>query len=378
MDHARLSPSSSARWLTCTASVEACKSYEDTSGDAARWGTACHAIGEMLLKDEVHPKTGELCEGVEVDVEMINTAMAYASYCRDLITDDSEVMIETRLDLTFIAPETFGTGDFSVLNGTHLDIVDLKTGHNIVWAEENSQLMLYALGAYRMFDEDLYDIETITLHIEQSRANHNDTWTTTVEALLEFEKMAKQKANDILTGNTEFNPNEKACQWCDHKADCEALATHVFDTMQGEFDNLDEIDGKADVIPSSHVKKILDNAKLISSFIKAVSDRAFEMAQDGQPIDGYKLVRGTKNMAWTDTDKAEAYLLRKLKQVGTYKQTLITPTQAVKALGNDNKYITKFMARPEGALQLAPNSDKREAVVATVEAFDDLDDLDDL
>ena len=382
MEHAKLSPSSSGRWLQCTASVEACKPYPDTTNSASEWGTACHGLGELMLLDKPFPKTGEIFNDVtdegeirsstEVDVEMINTAMQYVEYCRDLTGKDAVKMVETRFDLSFIAPETFGTGDYSVLNDEHLDIVDLKTGHGIVWAEENTQLMLYALGAIHEL-EDLYDIKTVTLHIMQSRANHIDTWSTTVQDLLAFERFAKEQASIILYGkDVTYEPSDSACKWCDHKVDCVALRTHIDDVMTGEFDDLTDIDGKADDIPQDHIKAILDNKDLITSFIKAVESRALEMAEAGEHISGYKMVRGRRNMAWTDVEKAEVYLLRKLKQEGTYKKTIITPTQAVKALGKDNKFIQKLMARPEGAITLAPLSDKREEVKAVTEGFEEL------
>jgi len=371
MQHALLSPSSSHRWLSCTASVEACAPYEDKTNPAAQWGTACHALGELMLRDEPFPKTGEQIEGVTVDVDMMNTAMQYVDYCRSLMTPESVVMVEERFDLTFIAPDTFGTGDCTILNDNHLHIIDLKTGHNIVMAENNTQLMLYGLGAWIDL-EDIYDIDTVTLHIVQTRANHTDTYEISVDKLMEFQRFVIAQASKIMRGETSFNPNEKACKWCAHKVDCKALADHVFSTVQGEFEDLTDIDGKADDIGRDHIKAILDNKKLILSFIDAVEDRALENAQAGNMVDGYKMVRKTKHLAWTDAERAENYLLRKLKQDGTYTRKLITPTQAVKALGKDNKFIQKLMARPQGELVLAPNSDKREAVTPVTEDFEDL------
>ena len=377
MKHARLSPSSSSRWLSCTASVEVGDKYENKSNSASEWGTNVHYIGEQLLTDHFISVGDTLMEPERnpftVDAEMLQCAEDYADYCRALMKPDSIILIEEQFDLSFISEGQFGTGDFSVANGTHLDIVDLKTGHGIVWAEENTQLMLYALGAVHEL-EDYTDIETITLHIMQSRANHIDTWTTTIEELFAFEAYAKGQADIILSGETTFNPTTKGCQWCPHSSNCEALRSHVDDVMTGSFENLDAIEGKANLISDSHIENILNNKDLIISFIKAVEESALERVSNGTlTLTGFKLVRARKNKAWLDKEAAEKYLVRKLKQKGAYKQTLITPTQAVKALGKGHTtFIEKLFGVPEGEIILAPESDKREAISAVCEDFDEL------
>lgn len=367
MQHAKLSPSSSSRWLTCTSSVEAIKPYENKSNSASEWGTVTHGLGELILKNEELP---ELIEGMTWDEENHACALEYANYVRELITPESVVLIEERFDLSSIAPDTFGTGDATVLNGTHLHIIDLKTGHNIVMAENNTQLMLYAVGAIDEL-EDIYDIDEVTLHIVQTRANHIDTWTTSYDEIIKFKEFAKEQAGRILSGDTEFSPNDKACKWCPHKVNCDALNEFTHKIMLGEFDDLDDVV----LSDNSHIKRILDNAELITGLIKAAQDIALEKLEHGENIDGYKLVEGRSNRAWSheDFDKIESYLVRKLKKDGAYTSKLISPTQALKSLDDKSKkFIEKFIVKPKGKTVLAPMSDKRKAVNGTHCEFDDI------
>ena len=377
MNHAKLSPSSSARWLDCTASIKATEQYPNTSNSASEWGSETHYVGELLLKGEDINVGDTLKEGnspeFTVDEEQLECALDYVNYVRELLDEDEIVLIEEKFDLGFIAPETFGTSDATVLNDTTLHVVDLKTGHNIVMAERNTQLMLYALGALHKLEDDYY-IDEVTLHIVQTRAGHIDKWTCDVDELLEFEEFAKAQAKKILDDEVTFNPTPKACKWCDHNANCEALAKFTEEIITGDFDDLENIDGKANIIPNAHIKRILDNKDLITSFIKAVEQEALYKLEHGEEIEGYKLVATQTRRAWDkeNFEDIEKYLKRRLKLSGAYKQTLITPTQAGKALGKDAKFIEKWITKPEGKPVVAPISDKRQALNAIVDDFEEL------
>ena len=74
---------------------------------------------------------------------------------------DPLVLIEQRLDFSCWVPEGFGTGDCLIVADKLLHIIDFKYGQGVlVDAEENPQMMLYALGALRLFDS-LYDITEV-------------------------------------------------------------------------------------------------------------------------------------------------------------------------------------------------------------------------
>lgn len=324
------------------------------------------------MRDAPIPKVGDIVEGEKVTKEMIDVANDYALYVQTLCDEDSILIPEMTFSMEHLAPDMFGTSDATVLVGTHLHVIDLKTGHNIVYAKDNTQLMMYGLGALRHFEDEW--IEEITLHIHQGRAEHIDSHTMSVEELIKFGEFVSQQALRIQRGKVSFNPSEKACQWCQHKADCKALADYAMSIVTGGFENLDDIDGKADEATPEHVANILANEKLILSFIGAIKDRALEDAMAGKHVEGYKLVRSVKHKRWIDPEEAEKYLVRKLKKTGAYKQTLITPTQALKAIGKDNAaHLEKLFETPEGDIVLVPESDRRQAVQNIAEQFDDLD-----
>lgn len=372
MQHARLSPSSSSRWLSCTASVKASEKYENKGNSASVWGTNVHFIGEQLLKDEVIEVGQTYVEqGVtfEVDDEMLKCAEEYVDYVKSFINKESVVLIEEQFDLGFISPNQFGTSDATVLNGTHLHVMDLKTGHGIVMADNNSQLMLYALGALHEL-EDIYDIETVTLHIVQTRAGHIDTWDLDVKTLKLFEMIAKTQAEAIINGDVEFSPSEKACKWCAHQTNCEALKTHIENTVKGEFDTLEDIDGQADLIDVDHIKKILDNKDLITSFIKAVEARSLELLQEGTAIDGYKLVEAKTNRKWADEDAVAKYLNRKVKAEHLWVKKLIPMTKILK-MRPDDKKLQAMLIKPDGKPVVAPMSDKRKAITKVADEFEE-------
>lgn len=62
---------------------------------------------------------------------------------------DPQVLVEQRLDFSKWIPEGFGTGDCLIVADDVLHIIDFKYGLGVlVEAEDNPQMMCYALGAF--------------------------------------------------------------------------------------------------------------------------------------------------------------------------------------------------------------------------------------
>ena len=366
MDHAKLSPSSSSRWLSCTKSIEMDALYENPSNTASEWGTNVHYIGELLLKGENISVGDTLKDGGEyqkefiVDDEMLDTALSYSNYVKGFTNKDSKVLIEETFDLSFIAPDTFGTGDATVLDGTTLHIFDLKTGRNVVYAKDNSQLKIYALGALHLLDDY---VEEVILHIVQTRIGHIDTAEISVDELMEFQDFIISQATKIINGDTEYSPSEKACLWCNHKANCDELRRYTENIIKGDFDDITDIESKG--ITNLHIKQVLDNKNIILSFIKAVEEETERKLLAGETIQGYKVVESRTNRRWDseNEEKIEKYLVRKLKKEGAYKYSLITPTQAMKKLDETGKkYVEKLIVKPKGKPTVVSENDKRKDI----------------
>ena len=104
------------------------------------------------------------------------------------------------------APGSFGSCDFMLVADKKLHIVDLKYGYIEVQAKENTQMMMYALGALNLFD-CLYDIEEVEMTIFQPRIQNISSWSMSVEELVKWgNEVLRPEAELAAVGEGEFNP----------------------------------------------------------------------------------------------------------------------------------------------------------------------------
>ena len=80
----------------------------------------------------------------------------------------------------------------------------------LVEAEHNPQMMLYALGALRIYD-NLYDIDEVAMTIYQPRRENISTWTISVADLKAWaEDELVPRAKLAFEGNGEYLPGRGA------------------------------------------------------------------------------------------------------------------------------------------------------------------------
>lgn len=259
--HSVFSPSASEMTMTCEESLVINVLAEDRQTYEAAEGTVAHAIGEAWVKTDKRPDrligTVEEVGGFDIEIteEMIGFVQDFKELC-DLHKEDAEEWAsEQHVDISPLTPigGQGGTADFIAFRHQHMTIIDLKYGKDPVFARENKQLRVYALGVFYEYDW-LYNFQTITIIICQPRLpGGTTTWTISREELLEFADFAKEawsrswQRRDLLTRT----PSTKGCRWCAARATCPALYLFLAedsDVFTNYEDMEDEIDARNAII----------------------------------------------------------------------------------------------------------------------------------
>ncbi|OCG39032.1 hypothetical protein A9G29_09645 [Gilliamella sp. Fer2-1] len=404
--HALISPSGAERWFNCPASLWLSKDEPEQSSEYAKEGTTAHALAEYCFKFNkkanclLGMKT--VVNDIYVDDEMADAIQGYVDTVNGIKASMSNVLafdVEQKLDFselldlstnintvnTDYEPEkSFGTADVVLLGDGELQVHDLKYGKGVrVSAENNKQLLIYALAAYYYYSLGC-EISKVSVHIHQPRLNHYSEFSLSPDELLEFGKQLKEKAgiayNIYLNGPQsadDFCAGESQCRFCKAAGKCDTLAQTVAKTIEADFENLEELDiENVSKLENSVLATKFKAIDLIKSWIKAVETRVQAELQQGNSVPGFKLVIGRQgNRAWVDEENAENTLKSfRLKQDDMYTRKLISPTQAIKILKGSDKRIAKLeelITRPDGKPTVVPESDKRPAI-SPADDFTDL------
>lgn len=367
--HAILSPSGASRWMTCTPSARFEEQFPDKSSEYAKEGTLAHTLGELLILDklgriekEVFKKSLKTIEANDLYNEsMLEYCDDYATFvCEQYATaqahtKDAMLFLEQKLDMTEWVPDGFGTGDVVIIADGTLDFTDLKYGKGVaVYAENNKQLMLYALGALHAFDF-MYNIEIIRMTIYQPRINNTSTWEiSAVDLKVWAETELKPKAAMAWEGIGEYVPGVH-CQFCKAKAVCKALANENLQMAKYDFRDIN-------MLTEEEVADILNRADMFTDWIKAVEDHALAEALAGKEWPGYKLVEGRSNRKYSDEDAVAAKLLKQgYAEDEIYNKKLVSITALEKELGKKEfaSMLGDLIIKPAGKPCLADVNDKR-------------------
>lgn len=418
VEHSLLSPSKAERYMNCWGSVQF---HQDTSSAYAEEGTAAHELASTALQEgkDTDAYIGRVFNNHEVDATMAEEVQKYVTLVRGLQTgvmDEGLLWVEERVALDHIlGAGEGGTSDAIILVDDELIVVDLKYGQGVkVYAKDNKQLMLYALGALQHVENTMGDVglNNIRLMIHQPRLNHLDEHVMSVEELNQFAAEAKHAADTVraalhasVTGRADptwealyLRPSEGACRWCSHKPKCPALAKTAI-TFANQGPRTMAVDADFKKLPPDEEAKaqnehetyassiheltpeqigaLYEKVPLIEAWIKALNEHVYTELKAGRAIPGFKLVLGKKgNRAWTMNEGKSAEDVLKsfrLKQDEMYTYTVISPTKAEELLAKEQpkrwKKLQAWITQSSGNPTVAPESDKRPAIqVAAVDA----------
>jgi len=309
--HARLSPSDSKRWTSCTASIafQEANAHRIKSGDT-EWsneGTQAHDWATKLLLGEIGP--------IDIPENFRDPVLSYTDHCQSLVTvhtttslqsclDDAALGFDVPTDVVFVEEqiplyyqaEQTGTADYIGLtadNGVanRLFVRDYKHGAGVlVGTDENTQLAIYAYsvvkhlsGAYTFPDDCPVDIAIV--QPRHREAGDPTPWVITVADLRTFcedieyraiqARTAAERVRERITtvgvhvSNKEileaapgavFAPSEGdsgACRWCKCKAFCSVrlaaaveeceLPSMSAEDMLAQMPTLDKVESKEPV-----------------------------------------------------------------------------------------------------------------------------------
>lgn len=357
--HAILSASSSHRWLNCPPSARLCETYEDKGSNYAAEGTDAHSLCEYKLRKALGMGAVDSSEHLTwYNEEMEDCANGYATYIMELVESAKEtcadpvVLIEQRVDFSRWVEQGFGTSDAVIIADGTLRVIDYKHGLGVlVGADNNPQMMCYALGALELFDA-IYDIDSVAMTVYQPRRQNVSTFEMSKDDLYRWaEEVLKPTAELAFAGDGNFLCGEW-CGFCKAKHECRARAEANLLLAQYDFK-------LPPLLEDSEIEVILSRADQLVSWVNDIKEYALQQAISGKDWTGFKLVEGRSNRRYTD----EAAVTQVVTNAGfdPYERKLLGITAMQKLLGKSRfeELLSAYIEKPQGKPTLVPESDKR-------------------
>ena len=379
MSHAILSPSSAARWIHCppSALINAEAGSKDTA--YTREGTLAHAVAELkarkhfLSRDRVMvvAQMQTFRENEAWQEEMDGHTDTYLEALKDIAAEFSGkpyVALEQRVDFSEYVPGGFGTADCLMIGGQVLHIIDFKYGRGVeVSAEENPQLMLYALGALLQYMY-FYDIFTVRMTIVQPRIKREpDTWEIPARDLLSWaEDIVKPAALLAAAGEGDFAEGEW-CRFCAIRGSCRTRATANLEAARMDF-------RLPPTLTDAEVGEALMLGQRLKTWLSDLEEYALSACLNGAEIPGFKAVEGRSVRAWTDADAAFTVARAAgVPEEMLYERKPVTLAALEKIMGKKPfaDALAEYVTTPPGKPTLVKADDKRRAITKQPTIEDD-------
>lgn len=384
-EHALLSASGSKRWLECTPSARLEDTLPEEPSEFAEEGSLAHEIGELKLRAKyIEPMTARTLSAKMKKLkakplyneEMQGYTDKYVEYIDTIVHSYNTkpyLALEVKLDYSDWAQEGFGTSDFTICCSGDLHIVDLKYGVGVaVEAPQNTQMICYALGAYKKYNF-IQNFRRIIVHIVQPRLNSYTSWELTPQELLDWGELIKPKAALAWLGIGEFKAGEH-CRFCRAKYTCRARSEFFLAFEEAR----DKQINKGVLLSNEEIGDIIIVADLLRKWSEDLKKYALKQLIQGFEFPGWKLVAGKGKRAFKDIDGLLVALAENGWDCDLFITKDIAPlTEIEKIVGvTEFKKIAKdYIEWQEGGPTLALISDNREPYkkLSAAEFFTKLD-----
>lgn len=390
-DHKTISMSSLHRIFKCSGSAfMQTKFPQQEESEKAAEGTVFHdcvesAFGDYLFNgfplEEALKLQRDKYLSKEMEGHVIDTCNAMKSQLEQI---GPQRIKKLGLEEKFLlADDIGGTCDFAYLVELESELVlvgwDHKYGTWPVEAPGNLQLIGYACCANATKDWGPFD--RAVMHINQPRVDHPEGTLRRMkisgEELKQYtEEMLAVAAKvklELERGAPTFCPGTH-CKFCAGDGNCAAQLKIAEKEAEVEF-----LPAEPKAKPELPVPELLSleqkqalvlHAKLIKNFLesveKAVTD---EMNSGSLEYPELKLVRKTTRRRWVSDTAGAIARLEDLGMEEPYERKICTMNKVTKALGKKQaeEIFAEWMEKPEGAIEVAPLSDKRVPIVSQVD-----------
>lgn len=410
--HARHSPSSAKRWMTCPGSQTLIDKLlaegiiqPDTGNFFTAEGTVAHQIGEDVLNEKEHDPYGLIGDTVkesgfdiEITDEMIDAVHEYIDFIYEEISNAEvfadltvQMLVEAKCSLKKLKVPGMdgGTTDCLLYNEEHqfIHVIDYKHGQGVaVEVEDNPQLLSYALGALIKLGIREGDW-SVTITVVQPRAYHpdggirsqqyksDDIWGWAKNELIPAGKLANDPDAPLV-------PSDEGCRFCPARGNCSAIYDKTQELAVAEFES--ETLPDPNTLTTDQKIQIVNHIDMIKSFILAVENQVkLEVDHGSTDYDEvFKLVRKQTRRKFTDDaiDPLFSELLDHLDEEDVFIKKIETITNITarlkKKYGKEraDEIMNDVTTKPDGDVVLAKLTDKRKAVQPSVISdFENLD-----
>ena len=328
-----------ARPMTCMGSLFFDLPKQE-AGAAAAEGTAAGEFLQHLLEGRLAPSHAK--NGVFFDQDMRFYAECTASEIQSKAR--SKVLCEQKIDwLTRSGIWIKGKYDASFLDDESiLYIDDYKYGWNIVDAENNWQLIGYAIG--EVLRRNQY-FKTIIMRIHQPRPHHENgttrEWRISYDELLALKEQIEKKCEQIASGVSELVTSSK-CKYCPAApAACTAFNRSFHSSVDYVLHHVFQDD-----ISEKEVAFQLDLLARVNDILKIKTDSLNQLAIDrikqGKVIPDYAIEDSYGNREWKK--EVSPTVMEMLTGFKVTEQSMLSPSKCEK-LGISKDLIANFTDR---------------------------------
>lgn len=362
--HALVAPSGLHLTMACAASLllqmmapEPPPSEETLEGDAWHWHASQWAQGNKLDIGTVFRSGGQEWT---VDIDMVTGSKIWAYHT----CNHSTARFEDSVSMPQIHEQCHGTPDWwqsrtGEITPVKLVVKDYKSGHRIVDAFENWQLISYLIGVCHRLNIWSPDTQVELGIVQPKRYGHTyDVWNTTLgEILAVYLPRIIARVQEALAANAVATVGA-------HCIDCKAR--HLCKTLQAGAQHIVEFTGIAEALELSHealgveARILQDALKVLKARYEGLETQIDALMRGGTHIPYWILNDGRSLLKWNEGVSVEDIrLLGQSSDVNTiHPAKPITPTQA-KDAGIDEKVIALYATRQPPGKVLKPDTNMK-------------------